>query len=92
MNISTSSSTSSASPAPASSQADSPLPSDHTATKEGIRDIQESTITSEGKNSEKNVEEVNETKKNLVIKEEWIQPMPHMLEPQTRSPGDLTCD
>ncbi|XP_050732144.1 uncharacterized protein LOC127006352 [Eriocheir sinensis] len=86
MNISTSTNTSSQSPAPASSQADSPLPSDHAATNTGLRDIQESTITSEGKNSEKNAEEVNETKKNVVIKEEWIQPLPHMLEPQTPSP------
>ena len=55
----------------------------------GSRDIQESTITSEGKNNEKNSDERNEARKNIVIKEEWIQPPPHMLEPQTPTPGDF---
>uniref|UniRef100_A0A0P4WKP6 HTH CENPB-type domain-containing protein n=1 Tax=Scylla olivacea TaxID=85551 RepID=A0A0P4WKP6_SCYOL len=55
------------------------------------RDIQESTITSEGKNNEKNnSEEGNETRKSIVIKEEWIQPPPHLLELQTPTPAVLT--
>ena len=53
------------------------------------RDIQESTITSEGKNNETNNPEGNETKKNIVIKEELIPIPPHLLEPPTPTPGDL---
>ncbi|KAG0728024.1 Jerky -like [Chionoecetes opilio] len=45
--------------------------------------LQESTITSEGKNADKNSDEGSEARKTIVIKEEAIQPPPHMLEPQT---------
>lgn len=69
-----------------------PLPLDCLSTDSGLREIQESTITSEGKNSENNAEERNETTSDIIIKEEWIQPPPHMLEPQTPSPGDLKCE
>lgn len=91
MNITTS--TSSHDPAPASShktEDTDPLPSGYPSTDSEPRGIQESTITSEGKNSEKNTEERNESKRNVVIKEEFLHPPPHLLEPQTPTPGNVT--
>lgn len=89
MNIGTSMS---AQQTPVSSASNQPadtnsLPFPLISTDNEFHDIQESTITSEGKNNEKNnSEEGNETRKSIVIKEEWIQPPPHLLEPQAPTP------